>query len=71
MPAVGKEEEEAERAKDELASELPKPRFYSDRARRGIFVSLMLLDEEASHHAICPQPPIQKRHFLPGASGSK
>ena len=71
MPAVGKEEEEAERAKDELASELPKPRFYSDRARRGIFASLMLLNEEASHRAIYPRPPIQKRHFLPGASGSK
>ena len=69
MPAVGKEEEEAERA--EVASELPKPRFYSDRARRGIFVSLMLLDEEASHHAICPQPPIQKRQAGSGASGSK
>ena len=70
MPAVEKEEE-AERARTEVANELPKPRFYSDRARRGIFVSLMLLDEEASHHAICPQPPIQKRYLLPGASGSK
>ena len=69
MTAVEKEEEEAERA--EVASELPKPRFYSNRACRGIFVSLMLLDEEASHHAICPQPPIQKRHLLPGASESK
>ena len=58
MPAVGKEEEEAERAKDELASELPKPRFYSNRACRGIFISLMLPDEEASHHAIYPRPPI-------------
>ena len=69
MPAVEKEEEEAKRA--EVASELPKPRFHSNRACRGIFVSLMLLDEEAFHHAICPQPPIQKHHLLPGASESK
>ncbi|KWX13182.1 hypothetical protein QR46_2851 [Giardia duodenalis assemblage B] len=71
MPAVEKEEEETERARAEVASELPKPRFYSNRACRGIFVSLILLDEEASHRAIYPRPPIKKRHFLPGASGSK
>ena len=57
MPAVGKEEQ-TERAKAEVVSELPKPRFYSNRARRGRFVSLMLLDEEVSHHAIYPRPPI-------------
>ena len=70
MPAVEKEEQ-TERAKAEVVSELPEPRFYSNRARRGIFASLMLLDEETSHYAIYPRPPIQKRHFLPGASESK
>ena len=58
MPAVGKEEEETERVRTEVATELPKPRFYSNRARRGRFASLMLPDEEASHHAIYPRPPI-------------
>ena len=71
MPAVEKEEEEAERVRTEVATEFPKPRFYSNRVRRGIFASLMLLDEEASHYAIYPRSSIQKRHFLPGASGSK
>lgn len=71
MPAVEKEEEETERARAEVASELPKPRFYSNRACRGIFVSLILLDEEASHRAIYPRPPIKKRQAGSGASGSK